>query len=193
MKDEIIRCWKTNNPLYNKYHDKEWGSPVQDDKKLFEFLVLESFQAGLTWELILKKREFFRKAFDNFVPEIIARYSENDIIRLLNNAKIIRNRKKIEASINNARRFLKVQKEFGTFSNFIWSFVDGKTIHNNFSKLSDLPSQSPESLEMSKEMKKRGFKFVGPTICYAFMQAVGLVNDHLVNCFRYKQIKNSTI
>lgn len=193
MKDEIIRCWKTNNPLYVKYHDKEWGSPVQDDKKLFEFLVLESFQAGLTWELILKRREFFRKAFDNFVPEIIARYSENDIIRLLNNAKIIRNRKKIEASINNARRFLKVQKEFGTFSNFIWSFVDGKTIQNNFSKLSDLPSQSPESLEMSKEMKKRGFKFVGPTICYAFMQAVGLVNDHLVNCFRYKQIKNSTI
>jgi DNA-3-methyladenine glycosylase I len=192
MGSEIIRCWETNNPLYIKYHDEEWGVPVYNDKKLFEFLVLETFQAGLTWELILNRREFFRKAFDDFEPKIVESYSEKDVNRLLNNAKIIRNKQKIRSSINNARRVLEIQKEFGSFCKFIWSFVGGKTIHNNFEALSDLPSQSNESMEMSKEMKKRGFKFVGPTICYAFMQAVGLVNDHLLNCFRYEEVREKT-
>ena len=188
MKIELIRCWETNNPLYNKYHDEEWGVPIYDDRKLFEFLVLETFQAGLTWELILNRRESFRDAFDNFKPKTVASYSNRDINRLLNNSKIIRNKQKITSSINNALRVLEIRKEFGSFNNFIWSFVDGKTIHNNFVTLSDLPSQTKESLEMSKDMKRRGFKFVGPTICYAFMQAVGLVNDHLLNCFRNKEV-----
>ena len=185
MKIELIRCWETNNPLYNKYHDEEWGVPIYDDRKLFEFLVLETFQAGLTWELILNRRESFREAFDNFEPKIVANYSDKKINNLLNNPKIIRNKLKIMSSINNACRVLEIQKEFGSFSNFIWKFVGGKTIYNKFVTLFDLPSQSKESVEMSKEMKRRGFKFVGPTICYAFMQAVGLVNDHLLNCFRH--------
>jgi DNA-3-methyladenine glycosylase I len=185
MKIELIRCWETNNPLYNKYHDEEWGVPIYDDRKLFEFLVLETFQAGLTWELILNRRESFREAFDNFEPKIVANYSDKKINNLLNNPKIIRNKLKIMSSINNACRVLEIQKEFGSFSNFIWKFVGGKTIYNKFVTLFDLPSQSKESVEMSKEMKHRGFKFVGPTICYAFMQAVGLVNGHLLNCFRH--------
>jgi len=185
MKTEIIRCWETNNPLYNKYHDEEWGVPVHDDRKLFEFLFLETFQAGLTWELILNRRENFREAFDNFEPKIVANYSDEKVNNFLNNPKIIRNKLKIMSSINNARRVLEIQKEFGSFSNFIWKFVGGKTIYNKFVTLFDLPSQSKESVEMGKEMKRRGFKFVGPTICYAFMQAVGLVNDHLLNCFRH--------
>ena len=188
MEAKIVRCWDTNNPLYIKYHDKEWGVPVHDDRKLFEFLVLETFQAGLTWELILNRRESFRDAFDNFEPKTVASYSDRDINRLLNNSKIIRNKQKITSSVNNALRVLEIQNEFGSFNNFIWSFVGGKTIHNNFVTLSDLPSHTKESLEMSKDMKRRGFKFVGPTICYAFMQAVGLVNDHLLNCFRNKEV-----
>jgi DNA-3-methyladenine glycosylase I len=188
MRKILVRCWKTNNPLYIKYHDEEWCVPVYDDRKLFEFLVLESFQAGLTWELILNRREFFRVAFDNFEPKIVADYSGEKINRLLNNAEIIRNKLKIRSSINNSYRVLEIQKEFGSFNDFMWSFVGGKTIHNKFNDLIDLPSQTKESLEMSKEMKRRGFKFVGPTICYAFMQAVGLVNDHILNCFRHKQI-----
>ena len=191
MKAEIIRCWETNNPLLIEYHDREWGVPVRDDRKLFENLSLDIFQAGLNWELVLNKRESFRKAFDNFEPKIVANYSDEKINRLLDNAKIIRNKQKINSIVNNAYRFLEIKKEFGSFSNFIWSFVGGKTIHNNFAKLDDHPSQSKESIEMSKEMKRRGFKFVGPTICYAFMQAVGLVNDHLLNCFRHRQIREN--
>jgi len=189
MKAEIIRCWETKNPLLIEYHDKQWGVPVRDDRKLFEKLSLDIFQAGLNWELVLNKREAFRKAFDNFNPKIVATYSDEKINRLLNNAKIIRNKQKINSTINNAYRVLEIQKELGSFSKFIWSFVGGRTIYNTFDDLNNLPSQSKESVEMSKEMKRRGFKFVGPTICYAFMQAVGLVNDHLLNCFRYKQMK----
>jgi DNA-3-methyladenine glycosylase I len=188
MNAEIIRCWETNNPLLIEYHDREWGVPVRDDRKLFEKLSLDIFQAGLNWELVLNKRESFRIAFDNFEPKIVANYSDEKINRLLDNAKIIRNKQKINSTINNAYRLLEIKKEFGSFSDFIWSFVDGKTIHNKFAKLTDHPSQSKESIEMSKEMKRRGFKFIGPTICYAFMQAVGLVNDHLLNCFRHQEI-----
>ena len=191
MNAEIIRCWETNNPLLVEYHDREWGVPVRDDRKLFEKLSLDIFQAGLNWELVLNKRESFRKAFDNFEPIIVANYSDEKINRLLDNAKIIRNKQKINSTVNNAFRFLEIKKEFGSFSNFIWSFVGGKTIHNKFAKLADYPSQSKESIEMSKEMKRRGFKFVGPTICYAFMQTVGLVNDHLLNCFRYREIREN--
>ena len=193
MNPEIIRCWETNNPLLIEYHDREWGVPVRDDRKLFENLSLDIFQAGLNWELVLNKRESFRKAFDNFEPIIVANYSDEKINRLLDNAKIIRNKQKINSTVNNAFRFLEIKKEFGSFSNFIWSFVGGKTIHNKFTEITDHPSQSKESIEMSKEMKRRGFKFVGPTICYAFMQAVGLVNDHLLNCFRYGEIRGNMI
>lgn len=193
MKKILVRCWKTSNPLYIKYHDEEWGVPVYGDRKLFEFLVLESFQAGLTWELILNRRDSFRVAFDNFEPKIVATYSDEEVNRLLGNAKIIRNKLKIRSSINNACRVLEIQTEFGSFSDFIWSFVGGKTIYNKFKDLTYLPSQTKESVEMSKEMKRRGFKFVGPTICYAFMQAVGLVNDHVLDCFRYKQIIEDAI
>jgi DNA-3-methyladenine glycosylase I len=191
MKAEIIRCWETNNPLLIEYHDREWGVPIRDDRKLFENLSLDIFQAGLNWELVLNKRESFRKAFDNFEPQIVANYSDEKINSLLDNAKIIRNKLKINSIVNNAYRFLEIKKEFGSCSNFIWSFVGGKTIHNKFTQLADHPSQSKESIEMSKEMKRRGFKFVGPTICYAFMQSVGLVNDHLLNCFRHRQIREN--
>ena len=191
MKSKLKRCWNTDNPLYIKYHDEEWGVPVHDDRTLFEFLMLEGFQAGLTWELILKRREAMRKAFDNFNPEKIARYSDEDVKRLMANPNVIRNRAKILATINNAVRLGEVQKEFGSFDAFVWKFVQGKTLNNAFTDFSNIPAETEESKTMSKEMKKRGFKFVGPTICYAFMQAVGLVNDHLIDCFRYSQIKNA--
>ncbi|MGD0451560.1 MAG: DNA-3-methyladenine glycosylase I [Candidatus Bathyarchaeia archaeon] len=190
MNVKLKRCWNTNNPLYIRYHDEEWGVPVHEDNKLFEFLVLDCFQAGLSWLIILKKRDAFRKAFDNFDPEKVAKYTEKDVERLLEDSKIVRNRNKILATINNARCFLEVQKEFGCFDAYIWQFVNGRTIQNSFVQLSDLPAESGESKAMSRDLKKRGFQFVGPTICYAFMQAAGLVNDHLVTCFRYNQIKN---
>ena len=185
------RCWNTDNPVYVKYHDEEWGVPVRDDRTLFEFLTLEGFQAGLTWELILKRREALRKAFDNFNPEKIARYNDEDVKRLMANPNVIRNRAKILATINNAIRLKEVQKEFGSFDAFVWKFVQGKTLNNAFTDFSNIPAETEESKTMSKEMKKRGFKFVGPTICYAFMQAVGLVNDHLIYCFRYGEIENA--
>jgi DNA-3-methyladenine glycosylase I len=189
MDKKIVRCWKTQNPLYIKYHDEEWGTPLHDDNKLFEFLILDGFQAGLTWELILKRREALRKAFDNFDPHKLAKYSDQDVQRLLNNPEVIRNRAKILAAITNARNFHQIQKDFGSFDAFIWKFVKGKTIDHALKDYSHLPPDSEEAKAMSKEMKERGFKFVGPTICYAFMQAAGLVNDHLVHCFRYEQIK----
>jgi DNA-3-methyladenine glycosylase I len=192
MKKGLIRCWNTDNPLYAKYHDEEWGVPVHEDSRLFEFLVLEGFQAGLTWELILKRREAFRKAFDDFDPEKIAKYTDKDIGRLLNNADLIRNRAKIMATVNNARQFMEVQKEFGSFDAFIWRFVKGRVINHSLKDFSNMPSESDESKAMSKELKKKGFKFVGPTICYAFMQAVGMVNDHLVHCFRHNQVRAIT-
>jgi DNA-3-methyladenine glycosylase I len=191
MKSKLKRCWNTDNPLYVKYHDEEWGVPVHDDRTLFEFITLEGFQAGLTWELILKRREAMRKAFDDFNSEKIAGYGEEDVKRLMANPNVIRNRAKILATINNALRLKEVQKEFGSFDAFVWKFVQGKTLNNAFTDFSNMPAETEESKTMSKEMKKRGFKFVGPTICYAFMQAVGLVNDHLIDCFRYSEIKNA--
>jgi DNA-3-methyladenine glycosylase I len=185
------RCWNTTNPLYVKYHDEEWGVPVHDDRKLFEFLVLDSFQAGLTWLLILQRRDNFRAAFEDFNPEKIAKYTVADVERLMATPGIIRNQLKIKAAVNNADKFLRVQKEFGSFDTYIWRFVGGKTIHNAFDSLADLPAETEESRAMSQDLKKRGFKFAGPTICYAFMQAAGLVNDHLRFCFRYKQIKEN--
>lgn len=179
----VKRCeWATEEPNLS-YHDKEWGVPQHDDQKLFEFLLLEGAQAGLSWVTILKRREGYRKAFANFEAEKVAKFNEKKISLLLKDESIIRNRLKINSAINNAKQFLKVQKEFGTFDKYLWSFVDDKPIKNKFKKLSDLPSSTPVSEKMSKDLKKRGFSFVGPTICYALMQATGLVNDHTTGCF----------
>ncbi|MCF6184870.1 MAG: DNA-3-methyladenine glycosylase I [Bacteroidales bacterium] len=183
------RCtWTKNNPYNIEYHDKEWGVPVHDDKKLFEFLILDAFQAGLSWVTILKKRENFRKAFNNFDYEKIAKYDRNKIEELMKNSGIIRNKLKINAAVNNAKAFIKIQKEFGTFDNYIWSFVNHKTIKNTFKTWEEIPATSKESDAMSKDLKKRGFKFVGSTICYAFMQAAGMINDHEITCFRYDEV-----
>ena len=171
--------------LYIAYHDEEWGVPVHDDNLLFEFLILEGAQAGLSWITILKKRENYREAYDNFDPEKVARYSQAKQQELLQNRGIVRNRLKISASISNAKAFLEVQKEFGSFDKYIWSFVDGKTKKNHWESLKDIPITTKESDAMSKDLKKRGFKFVGSTICYAFMQATGMVNDHNTDCFKY--------
>lgn len=180
------RCaWVTEDQIYIDYHDKEWGVPVYDDKKLFEFLILEGAQAGLSWITVLKKRENYRKCFDNFDPAKIARYKENKIEKLLLNPGIIRNRLKVESVVINAKAYLQVVKEYGNFSDFIWSFVDGKPIKNQRKNLKDIPARSAISDTMSKTLKKKGFKFVGSTICYAFMQAVGMVNDHTKDCFCY--------
>jgi DNA-3-methyladenine glycosylase I len=185
------RCeWANKGGLKQSYHDKEWGVPVHDDRSLFEFLILEGAQAGLSWSTILKKREGYRKAFDNFDARRISRYCENDVSRLLVNSEIIRNKLKINAAITNARAFLQVQGQFGSFDHYIWQFVKGKPIQNAWEKVTDIPSSTPESEAMSRDLKKRGFKFVGATICYAFMQAVGMVNDHVAGCFRYKEIQN---
>ena len=179
------RCfWVTKDPLYIEYHDNEWGVPVYDDDTLFEFLVLETFQAGLSWITILKKRENFRKAFDNFNYQKIANYTEDKFETLLQDAGIIRNKLKIKATITNAQAFIKVQEEFGSFSKYIWAFVDGKPIQNNFVNREDVPATTPLSDKISKDLKKRGFKFVGPTIVYAFMQAVGMVDDHTLDCWK---------
>lgn len=183
------RCaWVSDNPLYIAYHDKEWGVAVFDDAILFEFLILEGFQAGLSWISILKKRENFRVAFDNFDYKKIANYTEDKLIELKNNEGIIRNKLKIKASVTNARAFMKVQEEFGSFSNYLWNFVNGKPIINKFDKLTDVPTKTALSTKISKDLIKRGFKFVGPTIVYAFMEAIGMVNDHTTDCFRYKEI-----
>ncbi len=174
--------WPSHDPLMTRYHDEEWGVPLHDDQKLFEFMLLDAFQAGLSWKTVLYKRENFRKAFDGFDPVIIAAYGEEDYDRLLADEGIIRNRAKIRGSIQNARCFLEVQKEFGTFDRYIWQFTGGKTINNQCKSLKDIQATSKESDAMSKDLKSRGFKFVGSTICYAFMQAAGMVNDHLVTC-----------
>ena len=185
----VKRCaWATHDPQMTEYHDKEWGTPIHDDQLLFEFLILEGAQAGLSWSTILRKRENFRKAFDNFDYNKIAKYSEQQIEELINNKGIIRNRLKIEAVIANAKAFLQVQKEFGSFEKYIWKFVNYKTVDNEFKDLSELPSKTELPTQMSKDLKKRGFKFIGPTICYAFMQAVGMVNDHVKDCFRHDEI-----
>ena len=185
------RCdWANRSELEQSYHDLEWGVEIHDDRTLFEFLVLEGAQAGLSWSTILKKRTAYRRAFDNFDARKISNYSEKTVSRLLANPEIIRNRLKINTAVTNARAFLKVQEEFGSFDRYIWQFVKGKPIRNSWQTMTDIPSSTPESVAMSKDLKKRGFKFVGPTICYAFMQAVGMVNDHVVDCFRYKELKN---
>lgn len=184
-----IRCpWCGNDPLYIKYHDEEWGVPVHDDRKHFEFLVLESAQAGLSWITILKRRENYRRVYENFDPAKVAEFSSSKIEEMLLDEGIIRNRKKIESSVNNARLFLEIQKETGSFDNYLRSFVKNGYRKNKFTQMSDLPALSPESTAASKDMKKRGFKFLGPTIVYAHMQAAGIVNDHLVNCFRYSEV-----
>jgi len=186
------RCeWCLGSEIYMKYHDTEWGVPVYDDQKHFEFLVLESAQAGLSWITILNKRENYRKAYDNFDPNKVARYTEAKKNKLLADAGIVRNRLKIEASINNAQRFLEVQKEFGSFSNYIWGFTKGKQVTGKWKKLSELPASTELSDKVSKDLKKRGFRFLGGTIMYSHLQATGIVNDHLMDCFRYKEIKNS--
>lgn len=186
------RCgWVNEDPLYLHYHDTEWGVPVHDDRLLFEYLNLEGAQAGLSWYTILKKRENYRKAFDNFDAEKIIHYDEKKIEELLQNEGIVRNRLKVNAVIANAKAFLKVVEEFGTFDRYIWSFVDGKPILNHFKELKDVPATTTISEKLSKDLKKRGFKFVGSTICYAFMQAVGMVNDHLVSCECYQKRKTS--
>jgi len=179
------RCEWPKDEINIKYHDTEWGRPVHADRKLFEFLVLDAAQAGLSWSTILKRRDGYRKAFSNFDPVKVSKYTKKDVLRLLKDGRIIRNRLKINSAINNAKAFLKIQNEYGSFDKYIWSFVNHKTIKNKYKKLSDLPSKSPISEKMSEDLKKHGFNFVGPTICYAFMQAAGLVNDHTVNCFRY--------
>jgi len=186
------RCsWCEGNDLYIEYHDIEWGLPVFDDKKQFEFLVLESAQAGLSWLTILKKREGYRKAYLNFNPVKVAKYSDKKIEELITNPEIIRNRKKIEASVNNARCFLDIQNEFGSFCSYIWSYTDNKPIVNKWRTLSDLPAKTDLSDMISKDLKNRGFRFLGSTTIYAHMQAVGMVNDHLTGCFRHKELINS--
>lgn len=186
---KMIRCpWCGNDELYIRYHDEEWGVPVHDDIKHFEFLILESAQAGLSWLTILKKRENYRQAYEGFDPKKVAQYDDRKIEELMNNSGIVRNRRKIESSINNAKRFLEVVEEFGSFDRYIWSFVDYKPIKNQWKDISEIPAYTDLAERISKDLKKRGFKFLGPTIVYSHLQATGLVNDHLVSCFRYNQV-----
>jgi DNA-3-methyladenine glycosylase I len=185
----IVRCaWSTGDPLSTAYHDEEWGVPVRDDRRLFEFLILEGAQAGLSWLTILKKRDAYRLAFDDFDAGKIARYGEAKLEKLLGNAGIVRNRLKINSTVQNARACLAVTKEFGAFHKYLWQFTGGQPIQNSWQQQNELPASSAVSDAMSKDLKKRGFTFVGSTICYAFMQATGMVNDHVVSCFRYRQV-----
>lgn len=190
MQKSVKRCpWPSDDPLMVAYHDTEWGVPLHDDQKLFEYIVLDGAQAGLSWSTVLRKRENYRRAFHGFDPERIARYSGKDVQRLLKNDGIIRNRLKIESAITNAKMFLLIRQEFGSFDAYIWQFTGYKTVQHWFRRLADIPATSEESDDMSRDLKKRGFKFVGSTICYAFMQAAGMVNDHLVHCFRYREVR----
>jgi DNA-3-methyladenine glycosylase I len=184
------RCSWANTESMTKYHDKEWGVPIHDDRKLFEMLILEGAQAGLSWSTILKKRKTYKKAFDNFDVKKISKYNLEDVKRLLGDKGIIRNKLKINSTIINAKEFLKIKREFGSFDRYIWSFINNKPIQNKFKELKEIPANTRHSDEMSKNLKKRGFKFVGRTICYAFMQAVGMVNDHTINCFRYNPLNS---
>nr|WP_201787666.1 DNA-3-methyladenine glycosylase I [Clostridium magnum] len=188
----VERCpWCGTDPIYVKYHDEEWGTPIHNDLKHFEFLVLESAQAGLSWITVLKKRSNYKSAYDDFDPIKVAAYSEEKISELLRNAGIIRNRRKIEASINNAKMFLNIQREFGSFDNYIWKFVNYKPLVNKWKDISEVPATSNLSDEISKDLKKRGFKFVGSTIIYSYLQATGLINDHIVTCFRYDDLSTT--
>jgi len=186
---DIYRCgWSNSDPLYIEYHDTEWGVPLHDDKKIFEFIVLEGAQAGLSWMTILRKREGYRKAFADFDPEKVARFTEKKIEKLLQDSSIIRNKLKVNSAVTNAKAFLKVQEEFGSFDKYIWSFTDGKVLQNEWKSLKEIPARTKESDVLSKDLIKRGFKFVGSTIMYAHMQATGMVNDHVVECFRHKEL-----
>jgi len=187
------RCsWAGSDPIYVDYHDTEWGVPLHNDKKLFEFLILDGFQAGLSWLTILKKRQNYREAFDNFDPQKISEYGSRRVNELLRNKGIVRNKLKVEAAVQNARSFLSIQSEFGSFDSYIWQFVGGKTRINQWKTVAEIPAQTKQSATMSADLKRRGFGFVGPTICYAFMQAAGLVNDHVVSCFRYRGVSQTT-
>ena len=191
MKDEspLIRCrWAGNDPLYRSYHDREWGTPVHDDRLLFEFLILEGAQAGLAWITILRKREGYRKAFAGFDAAVVARFDGERVAQLLTDPAIVRNRLKVESAVSNARAFLQLQQEFGSFAAYMWRFVDGRPRQNAWRSLAEVPASTPQSDQMSRDLKQRGFRFVGSTICYAHMQAVGMVNDHLVDCFRWRQL-----
>lgn len=183
-----IRCEWANDPQFHNYHDEEWGAPVHDDRKHFEFLILEGAQAGLSWSTILKRREGYRKAFKGFDPNAVAAFSDTEFVQLIGDKAIIRNKLKIRSAINNAQHFLKIQQEFGSFNAYIWQFVGNKPIINFWSRVSEIPAKTKESESLSKDLKARGFSFVGPTIMYAHMQAIGMVNDHLVTCFRYKEL-----
>lgn len=190
MNSELTRCvWALQHPLETLYHDREWGVPQHDDTKLFELLILEGAQAGLSWLTVLKKRGNYRKAFQNFNPAKVARFTPKKIAGFMENPGLIRNRRKLESAVANARAFLKIQEEHDSFDKFIWQFVDGKPVQNAWSKIEQVPAQTAQSQAMSKELKKLGFIFVGPTICYAFMQATGMVNDHLTTCFRYERLR----
>lgn len=182
------RCDWARTELSIPYHDREWGVPVHDDRLLFEFLVLEGAQAGLTWELILKRREGYRRAFRGFDPRAVARFDRKQVQRLLQNVEIVRNRAKVESAVQNAQVFLEIQREFGSFEAYLWRFVGGRPIRNRWRELKELPAKTEESETLSRDLKRRGMRFVGPTICYAFMQAVGMVNDHTVDCFRHRQV-----
>ena len=189
---QLKRCpWASekSGPRYQKYHDEEWGVPVHDDRTHFEFLVLDGAQAGLSWSTILNKREAYRRAFAGFDPRKVAKFNGSKIEKLLKEPGIVRNRLKIESAVKNARAFLKVQEEFGTFDKYIWQFVGGRTLQNRWKTVKQIPCETPESEAMSRDLKKRGFAFVGPTICYAYMQAAGMVNDHLVSCFRHREVQ----
>jgi DNA-3-methyladenine glycosylase I len=189
LRMDRTRCaWPAKDPLYVEYHDNEWGVPVYDDDKLFEFLILETFQAGLSWITVLRKRENFRKAFDNFDFIKIVKYDQNKFEELINNAGIIRNKLKIRATISNAQAFINIQKEFGSFSKYIWGFVNHKPISNNWKSMQEIPATTELSDKLSKDLKKRGFKFVGSTVIYAHMQATGMVNDHVMSCFRHQEV-----
>ena len=188
-RQKLTRCpWLGNDPMYQRYHDREWGVPVYNDRRLFEFLVLEGAQAGLSWITILRKRPAYRAAFDGFDFNKVARYGERKIRSLLQDAGIVRNQLKIRSAVHNAHSFIEVQREYGTFSHYMWEFTGGKPLQNRWKHLSEIPASTSVSDALSKNLKKRGFKFVGSTICYAHMQAVGMVNDHLVSCFRYRQL-----
>ena len=186
---ERTRCgWAGSDPLYQRYHDAEWGVPLHDDRRLFELLLLEGAQAGLAWITVLRKREGYRAAFDGFDPAVVARYNRRRVATLLANPAIVRNKLKVESAVSNAQAFLQLQQEHGSFDAYIWGFVDGHPKQNRWKCLSEIPAKTAESTAMSKDLKRRGFKFVGPTICYAFMQATGMANDHLVDCFRHKEL-----
>ena len=188
MPSSPARCAWAATPLGIAYHDAEWGVPLHDDRRLFEFVVLEGAQAGLSWELILQKRDAYRAAFDGFDPEVVAAYNDAKVAELLANPGIVRNRLKVAAAIGNARAFLEVQGEFGSFDAYIWGLAGGRPVRNSWQSLAEIPASTPQSEAMSRQLRRRGFRFVGPTICYAFMQATGMVNDHTVDCFRYEEI-----